>query len=147
MMQELARDPMEGQEYPSTEEEKDVIVEQVLNMLHSEEVIDTLSKSLREVNPDKAIETVAQIASAFTVKVVTTIEDQVQRDINPNAELGILAIVVEEMMTIGTQYGLQVNEEMVANTVQIASNQYNEMIKGNQGGPPPPQGQPQGVLG
>jgi len=130
MNQPLAQDPMAGQVYPSTDEEKDMIVEQVITMIHSDEVKQGIKDALINAQPDKVVEIISSLAVSMVTNVVGAIEEQTQRDISPQAELGIVAMSVEEMMTIGTQFGLKATEEMVGNTVQIASNKYNASVGG-----------------
>ena len=130
MNQPLAQDPMGTELYPSTDAEKDMIVEQVVTMIHSDEVINKLKSSLINAQPEQVVEIVSTLAVAVVTNMVGAIEEQTKRDISPQAELGIVAMSIEEMMTIATQFGLQVQSEMVANAVEIASNKYNASLQG-----------------
>lgn len=133
-VQPMAQDPMASQEFPSTDEEKDLIVEQVLSMLHSEEVMAGLKDSFANMKGDQAVDNIATFATSIVLKVVDEIEVQTKRDISPKAELGIVAMSVEELMTIAGQYGLKASPEMVANAVEIASNKYNKAVQKQSGG-------------
>ncbi len=158
---------MEGKPYPGTEEEVDQLISNVINMVHSEEIRNKAVKTL-QTNQGKVVEVIAQLSAISTVMIVKAIEQNVQRDITPDTELALLAIVVEEFYTIAANLGKKVSEEEVANSVQIAGPMYNKileggdkpqgMIQGRQGGQQgqpqqgqqvqqgQPQGQPQGMI-
>jgi len=132
--------------YPATQEEAEVLVTQMVNMIHSEEVSQGLAKVIQGGNNDP-VNTISQIGAQLAVKVIKSIEQQTKRDILPETELGVLAIAVEELATISANFGLQVDQEMVANMVQIGSDMFNQMMAPAQQGPPAQQGQPQAMQG
>lgn len=130
--------------YPATQEEAEVLVTQMINMIHSEEVSKGLAQVIQNGTEDP-INTIAQIGAQLAVKTIKTLEQQTGRDILPETELGVLAIAIEELATISANFGLQVDEAMVSNMVQIGSDMFNQMIQPAQQGPP--QGPQQAMQG
>ncbi len=133
--------------YPATEEERDTLISQTINLIHSEEVSDSLAKFFNTSNKPSPVEPIAQMGAQLALKVITALEQQVGRDIPGETELAVLAMAIEELYTIVKNFGVEVNQAMVANSVQLGSQMFNDsMAKGKQGmkeqaqrpqGPPP----------
>lgn len=117
--------------YPQNKEEAENIVVQMVNMIHSEEVGKGLAQAIQG-GQEEPVQVMAQLGAQLAAKVVKAIEQQTKRDILPETELGVLAIAVEELATLAANFGLNVDEPMVGNIVQIASEIYNKMVEAPQ---------------
>ena len=131
--------------YPANEEEGKQLVANVINMIHSEQITNSLVETLKQ-GQQNPIETIGQLGAMLTLKVVSGIEKETQRDIPPETELGILSMSIEELFTIASNFGLQADEEMVRNAVQVGSGIFNKM-QSQQGKPQAMRGGPQGPQG
>jgi len=131
--------------YPATEEEVETLVTQVINFIHDKNVNGGFVEHLKKGRGDVQ-EVVMQTASAMAVKIISAIEQEKGRDIPPETELGVLAMVVEELYTIASNYGKEVSPEEVQNTIQVAASQFNQiqqqMKQGGGGGQQAMQGPP-----
>ena len=137
--EKVSQDP-----YPSTPNERDTLISQTINLIHSEEVSNSLAKFFNTSNKPSPVEPIAQMGAQLALKVITALEQQTGRDIPSETELGVLAMAIEELYTIVKNFGVEVSQEMVANSVQIGSQLYNDSAKKGRGDVKEQQGQPQG---
>lgn len=132
-------DPMQGAPYPADETERDTLISQVLNLIHTEKTSDSLVSFLKTAG-DSPIEPIAKMGAQLTLKTVRSIESQTGRDIPGDTELGILSMAIEELATIATNFGVSFTPEMIENSVQIGAQMYNQMMgqdtRGQQQQPP-----------
>jgi hypothetical protein len=116
-----------GQPYPATEEERDTLISQVLDLIHTEETSNSLVKFMKNAG-ESPIEPIAKMASQITAKTVKSIENQTKRDVPGDTELAILSMATEELATIATQFGANFTPEMIQNSVQIGAQMFNQMM-------------------
>jgi len=139
--------------YPANEEEKETLIANVIKLIHKKETSQALLKSMQ--GGQDPVEVVAKLSAMITYRVIDSLEKESRRDIPPKTELGVLQMSVEELYTVATNAGAQVDAEMVANSIEIGAAMFNDLQEGAgqqqqqqappqqpsaMQGPPPPQG-------
>ena len=122
-----------AESYPATEEERDTLISQVLDLIHSEQTSDTLVQFMKTAG-ESPVEPIAKMASQITSKVITSIEQQTNRDVTGDTELAVLSMAVEELSTIATNFGVNFSPEMVQNSIQIGAQMFNQLMQGTKEG-------------